>query len=132
VLQIDGDLQRIPPNVREQLVETLGAALRSVEGGQVTLTILCSGESGTGYVSFPVAEGSRAPWPDGSAASSGPPASAASGPSVPSGSTPPSDSTPPSGSSVRSDQPPAVAINADVEDGLACLELRWPAEAAAS
>jgi signal transduction histidine kinase len=107
VLQVDGDLGRIPPDVREHLVETLGAALRSVEGGQVMLTILGSGESGTGYVSFPVpdgAEGFRAPCPAFAVAGR-------------------------SGSSVPSDPPP-VAVRADVEDGLACLELRWPAPAA--
>ncbi|WP_322755799.1 ATP-binding protein [Frankia sp. Cas3] len=91
-VQLAGDLRRCPGVLQEGIVVVIGQALRSVPAGPVLLTVLSSPESGSVFVSFPVAAGTfvdpvRLPqsWPG-----------------------------------------PVLEVSADVADGRACLELRWP------
>ncbi|WP_322778824.1 ATP-binding protein [Frankia sp. Cas4] len=91
-VQLAGDLRRCPGVLQEGIVVAIGQALRSVPAGPVLLTVLSSPESGSVFVSFPVAAGTfvdpvRLPqsWPG-----------------------------------------PVLEVSADVADGKACLELRWP------
>jgi hypothetical protein len=53
VLQVAGQVDALPAEVREELVELLSETLRAAPPGRVTVTLLCDG--GAGYISFPAA-----------------------------------------------------------------------------
>ncbi|MBX6391361.1 MAG: hypothetical protein IRZ08_20625, partial [Frankia sp.] len=71
VLQVAGDFAAVPPDVRDEVIDVVSDALRTVPPGPVTVTILCDGPSVRCYISFPATGPSvvlpLVPWPAGAA-----------------------------------------------------------------
>ncbi|OHV73033.1 hypothetical protein [Pseudofrankia sp. BMG5.36] len=82
-LQVDGEFADIPREVRDELVDLLSETLRVAPSGRVTVTLLCAGSTGEGYISYPAvssltatpgggATRSRSAGPDGQMAADSP------------------------------------------------------------
>jgi signal transduction histidine kinase len=61
VLQVDGDIGAVGADVRDELLDLVSDALRAAPAARVTITLLCVGEAGRGFVSYPLAADAPAP-----------------------------------------------------------------------
>jgi hypothetical protein len=102
-VRLHGKVRGLPRPVRERMAAAVAEALKTVATGTVTLTVLCSADEGTVYVTFPL------PHETGSVKQS------------------PSTLHSPA---LRLANDPCVQVSADVADGVACVEMHWESPAA--
>ncbi|WP_007513646.1 ATP-binding protein [Pseudofrankia saprophytica] len=141
-LQVAGEFADIPYEVRDELVDLLSETLRVAPPGRVTVTLMCDGRTGDGYISYPAvsypvvilagagtAAGapSRSTVPDGQAASGGP--GTTSSVAILDGAAPPDEVVPLDGTGWP--RTCALVTRVELDEDSTIVELAWPAPASA-